>query len=143
MTDAATNSPDDVSILVVDDEPKNLFAIQAVLNGLGGRLVTARSGPEALRHLLNRDFAVILLDVQMPDLDGFQTAAIIRDRDRCRHVPIIFITAISKASEHVRLGYSLGARLALRRRATALLEFSHPQFEYGCPRSRFGDLEWQ
>jgi PAS domain S-box-containing protein len=109
MNDSATGSQDEVSILVVDDEPKNLFAVEAVLNGLGGRLVTARSGQEALRHLLNRDFAVILLDVQMPDLDGFQTAAIIRDRDRCRHVPIIFITAISKATEHVRLGYSLGA----------------------------------
>ena len=107
MTDAAPR--DDVSILVVDDEPKNLFAVEAVLGGLGGTLVTALSGREALRHLLNRDFAAILLDVQMPDLDGFETAAIIRQRDRCRHVPIIFITAISKASEHVRLGYSLGA----------------------------------
>src|SRR4051812_44352158 len=100
---------DEVSILVVDDEPKNLLAVGAVLTGLGGRLVTARSGREALRHLLNEDFAVILLDVQMPELDGFQTAAIIRERDRCRHVPIIFVTAISKASEHVRQGYSLGA----------------------------------
>jgi PAS domain S-box-containing protein len=100
---------DDASILIVDDEPKNLFAAEAVLGGLGGTLVTALSGREALRHLLNRDFAAILLDVQMPELDGFQTAAIIRGRDRCRHVPIIFITAISKATEHVRLGYSLGA----------------------------------
>ena len=104
-----TPAKDDVAILVVDDEPKNLFAVEAVLSGLGGSLVTALSGREALRHLLNRDFAAILLDVQMPDLDGFQTAAIIRERDRCRHVPIIFITAISKGSEHVRLGYSLGA----------------------------------
>jgi PAS domain S-box-containing protein len=100
---------DDVAILVVDDEPKNLFAAEAVLSSLGGTLVTALSGREALRHLLRRDFAVILLDVQMPELDGFQTAAVIRERDRCRHVPIIFITAISKAAEHVRLGYSLGA----------------------------------
>ena len=102
-------APHPPSILVVDDEPKNLLAVEAVLGGLGGDIVTARSGREALRHLLNRDFAVILLDVQMPELDGFQTAAIIRGRDRSRHVPIIFITAISKASEHVRLGYSLGA----------------------------------
>jgi PAS domain S-box-containing protein len=100
---------DDVAILVVDDEPKNLFAAESVLSGLGGTVVTALSGREALRHLLQRDFAAILLDVQMPDLDGFQTAAIIRGRDRSRHVPIIFITAISKATEHVRLGYSLGA----------------------------------
>ena len=109
MSDTTTAPRDDVAILVVDDEPKNLFAVEAVLSGLGGTLVTALSGREALRHVLNRDFAAILLDVQMPDLDGFQTAQIIRQRDRCRHVPIIFITAISKASEHVRLGYSLGA----------------------------------
>jgi PAS domain S-box-containing protein len=109
VSDTTTAARDDVAILVVDDEPKNLFAVEAVLSGLGGTLVTALSGREALRHVLNRDFAAILLDVQMPDLDGFQTAQIIRQRDRCRHVPIIFITAISKASEHVRLGYSLGA----------------------------------
>ncbi len=109
MSETTTATRDDVAILVVDDEPKNLFAVEAVLSGLGGTLVTALSGREALRHVLNRDFAAILLDVQMPDLDGFQTAQIIRQRDRCRHVPIIFITAISKASEHVRLGYSLGA----------------------------------
>jgi PAS domain S-box-containing protein len=112
-TAAAKASPPvaagEASILVVDDEPKNLFAIESVLSDLGGTLVTALSGREALRHVLNRDFAAILLDVQMPELDGFQTATIIRERDRCRHVPIIFITAISKASEHVRLGYSLGA----------------------------------
>jgi PAS domain S-box-containing protein len=104
------HTPDeDAAILVVDDEPKNLFAVESLLGGLPGTVVTALSGREALRHLLNRDFAAILLDVQMPDLDGFQTAAIIRERDRCRHLPIIFVTAISKASEHVRLGYSLGA----------------------------------
>jgi len=100
---------DDVAILVVDDEPKNLYAAEAVMSNLGGTVVTALSGREALRHLLRRDFAVILLDVQMPELDGFQTAALIRERDRSRHVPIIFVTAISKAAEHVRLGYSLGA----------------------------------
>jgi PAS domain S-box-containing protein len=100
---------EEVSILVVDDEPKNLLAVEAVLSVLGGTVVTASSGREALRHLLARDFALILMDVQMPELDGFQTAAIIRQRDRCRHVPIIFVTAISKATEHVRQGYSLGA----------------------------------
>jgi PAS domain S-box-containing protein len=100
---------EEVSILVVDDEPKNLLAVEAVLSVLGGTIVTASSGREALRHLLARDFALILMDVQMPELDGFQTAAVIRQRDRCRHVPIIFVTAISKATEHVRQGYSLGA----------------------------------
>ncbi|HVZ73171.1 MAG TPA: ATP-binding protein [Polyangia bacterium] len=100
---------DEVAILVVDDEPKNLLAVEAVLDAPGCEIVAARSGREALRHLLNRDFAVIVLDVQMPDLDGFQTAAMVRERDRSRHVPIIFLTAISKAAEHVRQGYSLGA----------------------------------
>jgi PAS domain S-box-containing protein len=106
---SATTPSDKVSILIVDDEAKNLLAVEGVLGGLGGRLVTARSGREALRHLLNEDFAVVLLDVQMPDMDGFETAQIIRQRDHCRHLPIIFITAISKASEHVLQGYSLGA----------------------------------
>src|SRR5262245_38319298 len=100
---------DNVNILLVDDEPKNLFALEAVLEDPGVTMVTARSGQEVLRHVLNQDFAVILLDVQMPDLDGFQTAQIIRQRERTRHLPIIFITAISKAAEHVRQGYSLGA----------------------------------
>jgi len=109
MSDTPATAAQEAAILVVDDEPKNLFAVEALLGSLPGTVVTALSGREALRHVLNRDFAAILLDVQMPDLDGFQTATIIRQRDRCRHVPIIFVTAISKASEHVRLGYSLGA----------------------------------
>src|SRR5262245_29933852 len=100
---------DNVNILLVDDEPKNLFALEAVLEDPGVTMVTARSGQEVLRHLLNQDFALVLLDVQMPDLDGFQTAQLIRQRERSRHLPIIFITAISKAAEHVRQGYSLGA----------------------------------
>jgi PAS domain S-box-containing protein len=104
-----TLEKEEVSILVVDDEPKNLLAVEAVLSVLGGTVVTASSGREALRHLLARDFALILMDVQMPELDGFQTAAVIRQRDRSRHVPIIFVTAISKATEHVRQGYALGA----------------------------------
>jgi PAS domain S-box-containing protein len=97
------------SILLVDDRDENLVALQALLDPLGHNLVTARSGDEALKHLLARDFALILLDVQMPELDGFQTATLIKQRARSRHIPIIFLTAISKDAEHVFRGYTAGA----------------------------------
>ena len=97
-----------VDILLVDDQPENLLALEAVLGDLGN-LVRANSGQEALRHLLNQDFAVILMDVQMPGMDGFETAMLIRSRARSRHVPIIFLTAFS-ASDHLMFkGYALGA----------------------------------
>lgn len=84
---------DTVDILLVDDEPKGLVALAAILDPLGQNLVTAQSGEEALRHVLSSDFAVILLDVLMPGLDGFETAALIRARDRSRHTPVLFLTA--------------------------------------------------
>ena len=96
-------------VLLVDDEPDNLVALQAVLEPLGRELVTASSGEEALKLLLKDTFAVILLDVRMPGLDGFQTAALIKQRERTRHVPIIFVTAISKDTEQIFRGYSEGA----------------------------------
>ncbi len=96
-------------ILLVDDKHENLLALAAILEPLGQELVRADSGEEALRRLLHDDFALILLDVQMPDLDGFQTAALIKQRERTRHVPIIFLTAISKEAEHVFRGYEAGA----------------------------------
>src|SRR3712207_2233849 len=96
-------------VLLVDDEPDNLVALQAVLEPLGRELVMASSGEEALRLLLKDTFAVILLDVRMPGLDGFQTAALIKQRERTRHVPIIFVTAISKDTEQIFRGYSEGA----------------------------------
>ena len=99
----------DTAILLVDDRDENLLALQAVLEPTGCRLVSARSGDEALRALLNEDFAVILLDVQMPSLDGFETAELIRGRERSRSVPIIFVTAISKERHHVFRGYEAGA----------------------------------
>ncbi|WP_026732099.1 hybrid sensor histidine kinase/response regulator [Fischerella sp. PCC 9605] len=98
-----------VNVLLVDDHPENLLALEAILGSLGQNLVRATSGAEALRHLLNQDFAVILLDVQMPDMDGFETAALIRQRERSRHTPIIFITAFSTNDNMVFRGYSLGA----------------------------------
>ncbi len=96
-------------ILCVDDTPENLLALEAILEPLGQELVWAGSGEEALRHLLGDEFALILLDVQMPGLDGFQTAALIKQRERNRHIPIIFLTAISKDPENVFKGYESGA----------------------------------
>jgi PAS domain S-box-containing protein len=96
-------------LLLVDDRPENLLALEAILEPLGQELVRASSGEEALRRLLQDDFAAILLDVQMPGLDGFQTAELIKARPRSRHVPILFLTAISKDAEHVFRGYGAGA----------------------------------
>jgi CheY-like chemotaxis protein len=97
------------TILLVDDRPANLVALEAVLSPLRRRLVKAASGREALRFLLHEECALILLDVQMPDLDGFETAALIRARQRTRDTPIIFVTAIHNEEEQVIRGYSLGA----------------------------------
>jgi len=96
-------------LLLVDDRPENLLALEALLEPLGQELVLAESGEEALRHLLQEEFAAILLDVQMPGMDGFQTAELIKKRERTRHVPILFLTAISKDAEHVFRGYGAGA----------------------------------
>src|SRR5271170_7294917 len=81
------------SILIVDDKPEKLLSLEVVLEDLGQRIVRASSGREALRHLLVEEFAVILLDVNMPDMDGFEAAALMRKRPSLQHVPIIFITA--------------------------------------------------
>src|SRR5438477_11772843 len=97
-----------VKILLVDDRPANLLTLEAVLEDLGQDLVKASSGKEALRHILKDDFAVILLDVKMPDMDGFETAALIRERERSRHTPILFVTA-HKNDEQVFRGYYAGA----------------------------------
>ena len=97
-----------LKILLVDDRPANLLALETILEDLGQELVKANSGKEALRHILNDDFAVILLDVKMPEMDGFETATLIRERERSRHTPILFITA-HKDDEHVFRGYYAGA----------------------------------
>ena len=96
-------------LLLVDDRPENLLALEAILEPLETELVKASSGEEALRRLLTEEFAAILLDVQMPGLDGFQTAELIKRRERTKHVPILFLTAISKDAEHIFRGYSAGA----------------------------------
>ena len=100
---------DRVNILLVDDEPKNLTTLEAVLERDDWNLVAVTSGREALRHLLDEEFAVILLDVHMPDMDGFETAELIRSRDRTRDTPIIFLTAAIRGETFVARGYSLGA----------------------------------
>ena len=97
-----------MKILLVDDKPQNLVALEAVLEELGQDLVKANSGPEALRHVLSDEFAAILLDVRMPGMDGFETATLIRQRDKSRHTPIIFLTAY-KDDELQFQGYSTGA----------------------------------
>jgi PAS domain S-box-containing protein len=96
-------------ILMVDDHPPNLMALDAILEPLGQELVHAHSGEEALRHLLESDFALILMDVQMPGLDGIQTAKLIKERRRNRHIPIIFLTAIHKDPAYIFRGYKEGA----------------------------------
>jgi serine phosphatase RsbU (regulator of sigma subunit) len=98
-----------VKVLCVDDKPSNLLALEATLAGPDLELVKARSGPEALRCLLEDDFALILMDVKMPHMDGFETAEFIRQRERCQHTPIIFLTASERDDAQMFQGYSLGA----------------------------------
>jgi len=102
-------SDDRVNILLVDDRQENLLALDAILEPLGQNLVRANSGPEALRQVLVSEFATILLDVQMPGMNGFEVAEIIKSRERSRTIPIIFLSAISKEDAYVFKGYSMGA----------------------------------
>ncbi|PSJ37109.1 response regulator [Allosphingosinicella deserti] len=95
-------------VLVVDDDERNLLAVRTVLEDVG-EIVEARSGEEALRHLLKGDFAVILLDVYMPGIDGYETAQIIRSREQTKRIPIVFLSAVNKENEHLIRGYSMGA----------------------------------
>src|SRR5205823_5854212 len=96
-------------ILLVDDQPANLLALEVILEELGQELVRVTSGEEALRLLPDQNFAVILLDVQMQGLDGFETAKRIRSRERSRHTPIIFLTAYEGDAALVTEAYQLGA----------------------------------
>ena len=100
---------DRVNILLVDDRRENLLALEAILEPLGQNMIRAESGPEALKQVLGFDFAAILLDVQMPGMNGFEVAEIIKSRERSRTIPIIFLSAISKEDAYVFKGYSMGA----------------------------------
>jgi PAS domain S-box-containing protein len=106
---ANQSTSDQVDILIVDDRAENLLALEAILEPLHQHLVRASSGEQALRRLLERDFALILLDVQMPGMNGFETARLIKSRERSKYIPIIFLTAISKEEAYVFEGYSVGA----------------------------------
>jgi two-component system, sensor histidine kinase and response regulator len=106
MMETMTRHP---ALLLVDDRAENLLALEAVLEPLGHPMVRAESGEEALRRLLAEDFAVIVLDVQMPGMDGFETAEQIKQRERTRDIPIIFLTAMSRDAEHRMQGFGVGA----------------------------------
>jgi serine phosphatase RsbU (regulator of sigma subunit) len=116
LEDAPAQQPESVpttddrpKVLIVDDNPRNLLALEVTLSDLPLNLVEASSGPQALRHLLDEDFALILMDVRMPEMDGFETAELIRQRERSQHTPIIFLTAYANDDVQVFKGYSLGA----------------------------------
>jgi signal transduction histidine kinase len=96
-------------ILLVDNEPANLIALQSVLEDMGHEIIMAHSGREALRCLMNEEISVILMDVQMPTMDGFETATLIRRRERSRQTPIIFLTAVGRGENEMFRGYQVGA----------------------------------
>jgi CheY-like chemotaxis protein len=102
-------APTPARILLVDDREENLLALEAILGGLGHELVRATSGHQALKHLLANDVSLILLDVQMPEMDGYETAAHIKGRTRTQDIPIIFLTAIDREAHQAYRGYAAGA----------------------------------
>ncbi|OUC99608.1 response regulator [Streptosporangium minutum] len=101
--------PDRAKILLVDDREENLIALEAILSSLDLIPVRARSGEEALKALLNTEFALILLDVRMPGMDGFETASHIKRRERTRNIPIIFLTVVDSAPDYAFRSYAAGA----------------------------------
>jgi two-component system, sensor histidine kinase and response regulator len=103
------SADDRVKILLVDDRPDKLMALEVALGSLEQKLVVAHSGTEALRRLLQQEFALIVLDVSMPGMDGFETASLIRQRSNSKLTPIIFVSAVNYSEEHLSRGYSLGA----------------------------------
>ena len=106
--DTVSDAGDRPRVLIVDDDERNLLALSTVLDDVG-EVVVAASGEEALRHLLKGEFAVILLDVFMPGMDGYETAQIIRSREQTKRIPIVFLSAVNKETEHLMRGYAMGA----------------------------------
>ena len=98
-----------IGVLIVDDKPENLLVLESLLARPGLNLVKAASGNEALGLLLSQEFALVLMDVQMPDMDGFETAELMRSHRATKHIPIVFVTAISKEQSYVFQGYESGA----------------------------------
>ncbi len=97
------------NVLIVDDRPENILSLEALLDAPDMNIIKAYSGNEALGMILEYDFALVLLDVQMPEMDGFETAELMRSNTRTKHIPIIFVTAINKDQQHVFKGYQAGA----------------------------------
>lgn len=154
--DAGGRASEPVDILIVDDRPENLQAAEAVLESLGQRIVTAASGHDALRHALSRDFAVILLDVQMEGMDGIETASLLKARERTRHTPIIFLTAGSADVEHAFEGYAAGAvdyltkpfrAEILRAKVSVFIELAQKnrqiERQHALLRARSAEVEWE
>jgi len=110
MTDETASSEAIIqNILMVDDTPENLYSLEAILEAPGRNLIKANSGPEALKALLKNDISLVLLDVQMPGMDGFEVAEIMRSNPKTKNVPIVFVTAINKDQKYVFKGYQTGA----------------------------------
>jgi signal transduction histidine kinase/CheY-like chemotaxis protein len=109
MSKPATEPLEKIDILLIDDRPENLLALEAVLMSPGYHLIKVGSGDEALRYLLEHDPALILMDVQMPDLDGYETASLIKNSKRTREIPIIFVTALNLDEQYVHKAYEHGA----------------------------------
>ena len=135
------------SILLVDDNSANLLSLRAVLEELGQNLVEARSGEEALQRMQSDEFAVILLDVLMPGIGGFETAKMIRGNNRSRHTPIIFLTASDMDRSQIEEGYTLGAvdflvkpllPIVLQAKCEGSSNSSRTNTERGGKRSSFG-----
>lgn len=109
MSEPQSNEEIIHTILMVDDTPENLYSLEAILEAPGRTLVKANSGPEALKVLLKQDVSLVLLDVQMPGMDGFEVAEIMRSNPKTKNVPIVFVTAINKDQKYVFKGYQAGA----------------------------------
>src|ERR1700680_947547 len=138
-----------VGILVVDDDATKRFALKAIVAPLGQNVIEAASGADALRQLLRQDFAVVLLDVRMPVMDGFETAQLIRQRPRSELTPIIFVTALDQAETDMGKGYDLGAvdfvfapvvPAIMRAKVAVFVELYKAQQELRRYRSRLGML---
>ena len=141
-------------ILIVDDKPENLIALEAVLEDENRELIKAYSGNEALKILLKERFALVLLDVQMPGMDGFEVAQLMHSNQKIAKVPIIFVTAISKEKKYVVKGYEVGAvdylfkpiePVILKSKVKFFLELDHQkrELEKMLAKSRQSELEFQ
>ncbi len=136
MTDAQKSTEIVQNILMVDDTPENLYSLEAILEAPGRNLIKANSGAEALKVLLKSDISLVLLDVQMPGMDGFEVAEIMRSNPKTKSVPIVFVTAINKDQKYVFKGYQAGAVDYLFKPLDALILSSKIDFFLSLDRQR-------